>query len=142
MAKLPARRSLLDELFSDFPRGYSIAPLHGDPLPSPSKIKVDVKENGDHLIVHAEVPGVAKDAIDDSVDNGALTISAEVSQYDAGEPNDKIIHSERYYGSVQRSISLPSEVSIEEATAKYEDGLLTLALPKIARDAKIKISVS
>ncbi len=142
MAKVPARRSLLDELFSDFPRGYSIAPLHGDPLPSQSKIKIDVKENGDHLIVHAEVPGVAKDAIDISVDSGVLTIRAGVSQYDADEQNDKIIHSERYYGSVQRSISLPSEVSIEEVRAKYEDGILALDLPKTARDTKSKTSVS
>ena len=142
MTKLPAPRSLFDELFSDFPRGYSIAPLHGDPLPSPGKIKIDVKENGDHLIVHAEGPGVAKDAIDISVDNNVLTIRAEVSQYDADESNDKVIHSERYYGSVQRSISLPSEVSIEDASAKYEDGILVLTLPKSTRDAKTKITVN
>lgn len=141
MAKLPARRSLFDELFHDFPRGYSIAPLHGDPLPSPGKIKIDVKENGDHLIVHAEVPGVHKDDLDISVDNNVLTISAEVSQYDADEENDKVIHSERYYGSVQRSISLPSEVSIEDASAKYENGILVLTLPKAAREGRSKITV-
>lgn len=142
MAKAPARRSLFDELFADFPMGYSIAPLHGDPLPRPGKIKIDVKENGDHFIVHAEVPGVSKDALDISVDSNVLTISAEVSQYDADEKNDKVIHSERYYGCVQRSISLPSEVSIENASAKYEDGILVLQLPKTARDGKTKISVS
>ncbi len=141
MAKLPARRSLFDELFQDFPLGYSIAPLHGDPLPAPSKIKIDVKENGDTLIVHAEVPGVRKDDLDISVDNNVLTISAEVSQYDADQENDKVIHSERYYGAVQRSISLPAEVSIEDATARYEDGILVLELPKAAQEAKKKIAV-
>lgn len=65
MAKAPVRRrSLFDELFQDFPLGYSIAPLHGDPLPNPGKIRIDVKENGNNLIVHAEIPGVSKDAID------------------------------------------------------------------------------
>ncbi len=141
MAKYPARRSLFDEMFRDFPLGYSVAPLHGDPLPNPSKIKIDVKENGDNLVVHAEMPGVSKDAIDVSVDQNVLTISAEVSQYDADEENDKVIHSERYYGSVQRSISLPAEVSIDDASAKYEDGILVLTLPKVAKDAKRKISV-
>ena len=141
MAKLPARRSLFDELFSDFPLGYSIAPLHGDPLPHPGKIKIDVKENGDRLIVHAEIPGVSKDAIDVSVDKNVLTISAEVSQYDADEENDNVIHSERYYGVVRRSIALPAEVSIEDASAKYEDGILVLTLPKATKDAKKKINV-
>ncbi|HSG33911.1 MAG TPA: Hsp20/alpha crystallin family protein [Sphingomonadaceae bacterium] len=141
MAKPPARRSLFDELFHDFPLGYSIAPLHGDPLPHPGKIKLDVKENGDKFVVQAEIPGVSKDAIDISVDNNVLTISAEVSQYDADEENDRIIHSERYYGAVQRSIALPAEVSIDEASAKYENGILVLTLPKATKDAKKKISV-
>ncbi len=141
MAKLPARRSLFDELFNDFPLGYSIAPLHGDPLPAPGKIKIDVKENKDCLVIQAEVPGVKKDDIDVSVDNNVLTISAEVSQFDADEENDAIIHSERYYGSVRRSVSLPAEVSADEATARYEDGILILKLPKSAKDSKKKISV-
>ena len=141
MANTPVRRSFFDELLRDFPLGYSIAPLHGDPLPSAAKIKIDVKENGDDLIVHAEVPGVSKDALDISVDNNVLTISAEVSQYDADEQNDKIVHSERYFGSVRRSISLPSEVSIEDASAKYENGILVLKLPKLAKQSKRKISV-
>jgi HSP20 family protein len=141
MARTPARRSLFDDLFRDFPLGYSIAPLHGDPLPHPGKIKIDVKENGDNIVVQAELPGVSKDAIDVSVDNNVLTISAQVSQYDADEENDKVIHSERYYGAVMRSIALPAEVAIDDASAKYQDGILVLTLPKTAKDAKRKISI-
>ena len=142
MAKPPVHRSLFDELFRDFPTGYSIAPLHGDPLPSPGQIKIDVKETGDNLVVHAEMPGIRKDDIDISVDRNVLTISAEVSQYDADSENDKILHSERYYGAVERSISLPTEVSIDDASARYEDGMLVLTLPKLAKDTKTKIKVS
>ncbi|MFL0355079.1 Hsp20/alpha crystallin family protein [Erythrobacter sp. GH1-10] len=141
MATTPARRSLFDELFHDFPLGYSIAPLHGDPLPKPGKITIDVKENGEFLVVEAEVPGVHKDDIDISVDNNVLTISAEISQYDADTENDTILHSERFYGAVQRSISLPAEVSAEGAKASYENGILILKLPKVAKDTKRKISV-
>ncbi|MBO6642784.1 MAG: Hsp20/alpha crystallin family protein [Altererythrobacter sp.] len=141
MAKPPARRSFFDDLFNDFPFGYSIAPLHGDPLPAPGKIRLDVKENKDCLVIQAEVPGVKKEDIDVSVDNNVLTISAEVSQYDADEENDAVIHSERYYGSIRRSISLPAEVTADDATAKYEDGILVLKLPKSAKDSKRKISV-
>ncbi len=141
MAKVPARRGLFDDLFRDFPLGYSIAPLHGDPLPQPNKIKIDVKENGDNLVVHAEIPGVSKDAIDVSVDNNVLSIRAEISQYDADEEDDNIIHSERYYGAVQRSIALPAEVSVDDAAAKYENGILVLTLPKIKKDPKKKINI-
>ena len=142
MPKYPARRSLFDDMLRDFPLGYSIAPLHGDPLPHPGKIKIDVKETGKSLVIHAEMPGVSKDQIDISVDNNVLTISAEVSQYDADEENEKVIHSERYYGSVSRSISLPSEVSTDDATANYADGILTLTLPKTVKDAQKKISIA
>lgn len=141
MSRLPARRSLFDELFHDFPLGYSIAPLHGDPLPTPNQIKIDVKENDDHLIVQAEVPGVSKDQLDISVNNNVLTISAEISQYDADKEDDKVIHSERYYGSVKRDIALPSEVSAQDASATYENGILVLKLPKTAKENKTRISV-
>lgn len=142
MGKFPVRRSLFDEMFRDFPLGYSIAPLHGDPLPNPGKIKIDVKDSGDNLVVHAEMPGVSKDEIDISVDGNTLTISAEVSQYDADQEEGKVIHSERYYGAIARSITLPSEVNIDAAAAKYEDGILTLTLPKITKGTQKKISVS
>ncbi|MFA7586040.1 MAG: Hsp20/alpha crystallin family protein [Novosphingobium sp.] len=59
----------------------------------------------------------------------------------ADEENDNIIHSERYYGAVHRSVALPAEVSIDEASAKYADGMLVLTLPKAMKDAKRKISV-
>lgn len=141
MPALSPRRSLFDDFFRDFPLGYSIKPLHGDPLPSPEKIKVEIKENGDNVVVQAEIPGVSKDDIDISIERNVVTIQAEVKQYDADTQNDKILHSERYYGSVQRSFALPSDVVPDKATAKYEDGILTLTLPKETPNGSRKISV-
>jgi len=137
----PRRRSLFDEFFQDFPRGYSIKPLHGDPLPSPESIKIEVKENGDNIIVQAEMAGVKKDDIDITVDGNVLSIRAEVSQYDADTKNDKVLHSERYYGSVQRSLSLPSDVDADKVAASYDDGILKLTLPKQTPNKTQKISV-
>lgn len=142
MPLTPRRRSLFDDFFQDFPSGYSIKPLHGDPLPSPESIKIEVKETGDNIVVQAEMPGLKKEDIDVSMDGNVLTIRAEVSQYDADTKNDKVLHSERYYGSVQRSLSLPSEVAAEKVTASYEDGMLKLVLPKQTPEQTRKISVN
>jgi len=141
MPALAPRRSFFDEFFRDFPLGYSVRPLHGDPLPSPDKIKVEVKENGDNIVVQAEIPGVSKDDIDISIDGSVLTIRAEVKQYDADRDDDKVLHSERYYGSVQRSFSLPSRVAQEKASADYKDGMLILTLPKETPNGAKKIAV-
>jgi len=137
----PRRRSLFDDFFRDFPLGYSVRPLHGDPLPSPEDIKIEVKENGNNIVVQAELPGVGKDDINVSIDRNVVTIQAEVKQYDADTENDKVLHSERYYGSVQRSMSLPSEVEADKASASYQDGMLTLTLPKKTPSQTRKIEV-
>lgn len=141
MAPLTPRRSLFDEFFRDFPLGYSIRPLHGEPLPSSEKFRVELKENNDNVVVHAEIPGVDKDDIDISIDGNVLTIKAEVKQYDADRQDDKVLHSERFYGSVQRSFSLPSNIVQAKATADYKDGMLILTLPKETPSGAKKISV-
>lgn len=135
------RRSLFDEFFRDLPLSYSIRPLHGDPLPAPEDIRIEVKEKGGNIVVQAELPGVAKDDIDVSIDRNVVTIRAEVKQYDADSENDKVLHSERYYGSVQRSFSLPSEVDADKATASHQDGMLTLTLPRKTPNQSRKITV-
>ena len=141
MTQLAPRKSIFDEFFRDFPLGYSIKPLHGDPLPAPAQFKVEIKENNDDIVVQAEIPGVDKDDIDITIEGDRLTIGAEIRQYDADTENDKVLHSERYYGSVQRSFSLPSDVVKEDAQADYRNGMLVLTLPKSQKNASKKIPV-
>ena len=78
MNSLITRGSLFDDFFKDLAPGFYIKPLHGDPLPSPTQIKVDVKETDQGYTVQAEVPGVAKEDIQVSVDGNVVTLSAEV----------------------------------------------------------------
>ncbi|MCX7814716.1 MAG: Hsp20/alpha crystallin family protein [Tepidimonas ignava] len=125
---LPRRMSLFDEFFRDLAPGFYIRPLHGDPLPQ--QIKVDVKENDQAYIISAEMPGVGKDNIHVTVENNLVTIAAEVKQEDAQRDGEKVLHSERYYGQVSRSFALPSDVDESAASAKYDNGVLTLTLPK------------
>lgn len=131
-------RSLFDDFFRDVAPGYFIKPLHGDPLPS--QIKVDVKEGADAYTVQAEMPGVGKEDIHVGVEGGVVTISAEVKQHDERK-DDKVLRSERYFGSVSRSFQLPQEVDSTACKARYENGVLTLTLPKRAQGTTKRISV-
>ena len=142
MPPLMPRNRFFDEFFRDFPLGYSVKPLHGDPLPSPDKIRIDVKTNDKSFTVHAEMPGLAKDDIHVTVDGNLVTIQAEVKQYDANEEDGQVVHSERYYGSVARTISLPAPVSESGVKAKYENGILTLNLPKETAGGAKKIAIT
>jgi len=130
MSSLITRGSLFDDFFRDFSSpGFFVKPLHGEPLPSPGQIRMDVKENGSAYTVSAEIPGVKKEDIHVTVEGGMVTVSAEVRQEDTHK-DDKQLRSERYYGSVARSIALPQDVDQAQAKAKYDNGVLTLTLPK------------
>ncbi|AXE30806.1 heat-shock protein Hsp20 [Chromobacterium phragmitis] len=128
MSMLPARHSLFDEFFRDFTPGFFIKPLHGDALPS--QIKMDVKETGEAYLVAAELPGVGKEDIHVDIDGALVTIKAEVKQFDQQGKDERQLRTERYYGVVSRSFQLPQDVDRDASAAKYENGVLSLILPK------------
>ena len=130
MNSLMTRGSLFDDFFRDVAPGFYVRPLHGDALPAPSQIKVDVKESDKAYTVQAEVPGVPKDDIHVSIEGNVVTLRAEVKQQDSQTQDEKVLRTERYYGSVARSFQLPQEVDQAGAKAKYENGVLLLTLPK------------
>ncbi|MEN3029444.1 Hsp20/alpha crystallin family protein [Chromobacterium amazonense] len=131
MSMLPARHSLFDEFFRDFTPGFFIKPLHGDALPS--QIRMDVKETEQAYLVDAELPGVSKEDIHVEIDGPLVTIKAEVKQFDEAKQDQQKLRSERYYGMVSRSFQLPQDIDRDAASAKYENGVLLLNLPKRRR---------
>ena len=130
MNSLVTRGSLFDDFFKDFAPGFYVRPLHGDGLPTPSQIKIDVKEDDAAYTVHAEVPGVPKEDIHISIDGNVVSLRAEVRQHDEKKEGEKVLRSERYFGAVARSFQLPVDVDATQANAKYDNGVLTLTLPK------------
>ncbi len=130
MNSLVSRTNLFDDFFKDFAPGFYVRPLHGDALPQPSQIKIDVKEDDAAYTVHAEVPGVPKEDINVSIDGNVVSLRAEVRQHDQKKEGEKLLRSERYYGSVARSFQLPVDVEAAQAKARYDNGVLTLTLPK------------
>lgn len=130
MNALMNRSSLLDDFFRDVAPGFYVRPLHGDPLPTAAQIKLDVKEDDKAYTVHAEVPGVAKEDIHVSVDGNLVTLRAEVKQQDLQTKEEKVLRSERYFGAVSRSFQLPMDIDQAQSKARYDNGVLTLTLPK------------
>ncbi|MAK89757.1 MAG: heat-shock protein Hsp20 [Oleibacter sp.] len=137
MSLFPTTRSgLFDDLFNDVASGFYVKPLHGQGLPK--QIKVQVGENAESYSIQAELPGVNKEDIHVDIDGAVVTLKAEVKQHDSQKDGDQILRSERYYGSVSRSFELPQEVETEHASAKYENGILILNLPKRQQKAGTK----
>lgn len=130
MNALMTRGGLFDDFFRDVAPGFYIKPLHGDALPTPAQIKVDVKESGDAYTVQAEIPGVPKEDIQVAVDGNVVSLRAEIKQQDSTGQDEKTLRSERYYGAVSRSFQLASDIDQAQAKAKYDNGVLTLTLPK------------
>jgi HSP20 family protein len=130
MNAIAHRGNWFDDFFREMSPGYFIRPLHGDPLPSPGQIKLDVKDSDAAFLVQAEVPGVSKEDIHVAVDGNVVTVRAEVKQEDKSTSDEKLLRSERYFGAVSRSFQLPVDVDAAKAKAKYENGVLSLTLPK------------
>lgn len=141
MNSLVSRGSLFDDFFKDIAPGFYVRPLHGDGLPQPSQIKVDVKETDAGYTVQAELPGVPKEDIHVSVDGNIVSLRAEVRQLDQKTEGEKVLRSERYYGAVARSFQLPVEIDAAQAKAKYDHGVLTLTLPKKVHNASQRLSI-
>lgn len=80
--------------------------------------------------MQAEVPGVPKDDIHVALDGNVVTLRAEIKQEDSSRKDDKVLRSERYFGEVSRSFQLPVEIDTASASAKYDNGVLSLTLPK------------
>jgi HSP20 family protein len=130
MNALMTRGGLFDDFFRDVAPGFYIKPLHGDALPTPAQIKVDVRESGDAYTVQAEIPGVPKEDIQVAVEGNVVSLRAEIKQQDSTSADEKTLRSERYYGAVSRSFQLASDIDQAQAKAKYDNGVLTLSLPK------------
>ncbi|MGN6625723.1 MAG: Hsp20/alpha crystallin family protein [Tepidisphaeraceae bacterium] len=91
---------------------------------------VDIRDDKDHLIIEAELPGFKKDEIDISLENGTLSIQAEHrEEKQQGEKQDYLLR-ERRYQRFMRSFTLPTSVDDKKVDAKYQDGLLTITLNK------------
>lgn len=115
-----------DELFRPF---YS----SGEALPS--AMRVDVKDEGDHYLLEADLPGFAKEDVNVEIEDGVLTISAEKRQEKSSDEKANYLYNERRFMKFQRSFSL-NGIDESAVSGTSENGVLKLTLPKQVEQPK------
>ncbi len=100
-----------------------------EPVVPVREATVDLVDDGNRFVVHAELPGVAKDKIDVALTKDGIEISAEtdVEKEDKGK---NFVVRERVYSHVYKQLSFPEEVIPEKAESTFRDGLLEVRIPK------------
>ncbi len=131
------RRDPLDDLF----RGFFVCPVEYGSQPDAPAVKIDVKEQENGYLVHAEIPGVKKEDIHVAIDGAIVSISAERRAERDVKEGERELRTERYFGKVSRSFQLAQEIDEAQVTAKYTDGVLELALPKKAATQARRITI-
>lgn len=101
---------------------------------------VDVKENEKELTFVVELPGLAREDVDVEVVGDMLTISGR-RELEAEERREEFVRVERSYGAFQRSFMLDVPVNPDEAKAQFENGVLTVSVPKVEAVAPRKVAI-
>jgi HSP20 family protein len=130
-----------EDFFKDFGKGFWVKPF-AMPAETELTMKIDVSEDDKSFSVKADIPGVKKEDIQVDLDEDRVSVRAEVKQEKEEKKGEKVVYSERSYGMVSRSFSLPSGVDAKGAKAEYKDGVLSLMLPKKSNGAAKRIAVS
>jgi HSP20 family protein len=122
----PVMNDSLESMFKRF-----MAPMRLELENGSLEMRVDINEANGAYKVRADLPGVKKEDINVRIDGNIVQIDAEVKQEkETKDKAGKVLRSERYQGAISRTFSLPQDVDDAKATAKYDDGVLTLELPK------------
>ncbi|MHB1230906.1 MAG: Hsp20/alpha crystallin family protein [Halothiobacillus sp.] len=126
----------MDDLF----QGFFMKPIAFNQA-SVTQFPIDVTENDSEYVVRAEIPGFKKEDLHISVNGDQILISAESKKEKEEKKGDQVVLRECYYGKHYRSFTLPQSVDDAKATAKYENGILNLVLPKKPEGARKKIAI-
>lgn len=127
----------LDDLF----RGFFVRPVEFSNQTQAPSIKMDVKEDEKAYLVHAELPGVKKEDIHVHMEGNTVAISAEVKQEKEVKEGQRLLRSERYFGKVSRSFQVAQDIDDAQASARFNDGVLELTLPKRAAASSKRLTI-
>ena len=146
-------RQMMDMIRSfEYPSFGGIEPLESAPSSSREvnnrrqypfmRARMDLVESPNAYRVIVELPGVKKEEIKVSVDEGNV-LNIEAEQHEViNREQDKVHYSERRYGTIKRSVTLPQGASPDKVKANFNDGLLELEFPKTQKEASKLITIS
>lgn len=127
--------SLIDAMFNDWVGQRTGASLV-------SRARLDVSERDNAYEVRAELPGAKKDDISVDIDGSWVSITAKANTQSEKKEGEKLLYSERSHESYARSFELPQAVDSAKAVAKFENGVLTLTLPKKEGPRTTRLAIS
>lgn len=130
-------QDLFDTLFENGPSRRAMMPWSGFGAES---LPVDVYEEGDDVMVKASVPGIDPEDLHVEAHDDTLRIWGESKSEEERDENDYYVR-ERRYGRVERNVTLPYAVNAEKAHARFENGVLTLTLPKHEGERRREIKI-
>ena len=139
IARFDPFNDIVDDLF----KGFFVRPVSYDTRGAleTSRLKLGVTEKNGAYQVTADLPGVKKEDIHVDIDGAQVTLTAEVKREKQVAEGERVLHTERTYGKLSRSFSLPQELDEAKAEAKFRDGVLELTLPKKAAATRRQISI-
>lgn len=136
----------MNDLFDDFGDVFEFSPAFRKQVAATGNISSDIKELADSYQIEMELPGFAKEEVKAQLKDGYLTITAEHNAENKEENNEegqkkeavKYIRRERYYGKCQRSFFVGKNVTEEDINAKFENGILTMYVPKEVKKPQVE----
>jgi HSP20 family protein len=124
--------ALVDDVFNDFFQRSGLVPARGADGATVARARMDVVDKGEKFEIKLDLPGVSKEEINVSIEGARVAVQAESRKQREAKDGERVLHSERTVTSYSRSFELPVEVSEDGAEANFENGVLTLQLPKRA----------
>ena len=136
----------MNDLFDDFGDVFEFSPAFRKQVAATRNISSDIKELADGYQIEMELPGFAKEEVKAQLKDGYLTITAEHNAENKEENNEegqkkeavKYIRRERDYGKCQRSFIVGKNVTEEDINAKFENGILTMYVPKEVKKPQVE----
>ena len=141
MSTLTLYRDPFAAAFDDVVRGFLTRPAQRQQA-AVRAIRFDVAEQDNAYVVTAELPGYKKEDVQVEIDGARVSITAEAKAQNETREGEKVVYSERYTGKAVRSFELSSEIDSEAASAKYENGILTLNLPKKTAETRKLLNIA
>lgn len=118
--------NVFDNLFNPYLANFSLTKEWENFLLTPS---IDVVDEGNHIKIEAEMPGMGPEDIQLSINDESLTIKGEKTT-STKDKEKEYVKREIHYGSYQRTLALPDNVDTSKATASFKKGMLWIVLPK------------